>query len=131
MKRVIRLSKRSRTLPVEPWRCLATISSARPWIRSISSRHSLYLASVAASADPATPFPDPGGRFDAFYRSTDVPVLALSGDHDIIFPVENWYALNDIWPTLFVVTFPESGHGPQHQYPVIAADMIASFVQNS
>ena len=116
-------------------RALADQSLARIAARSEVTDHptpsEVFMASVAASADPATPFPDPGGRFDAFYRSTDVPVLALSGDHDIIFPVENWYALNDIWPTLFVVTFPESGHGPQHQYPVMAADMIASFVQNS
>lgn len=91
----------------------------------------VFLTSLAASSDPTSPFPDPDGRYDAFFRATDIPVLALSGDHDIVFPVENWYALNDIWPTLFVATWPQSGHGPQHQYPELSADLIASFVRNT
>ncbi len=88
-------------------------------------------AAMWASSDPETPFPDPDGVYSAFYRATDIPVLAMCGDHDLIFPVENWYAQSDIWPTLFVATYPESGHGPQHQYPAMAADMIATFVRNT
>jgi pimeloyl-ACP methyl ester carboxylesterase len=88
-------------------------------------------AAMWASNDPTTPFPDPDGAYSAFYRTTDIPVLALCGDHDLVFPVENWYALNDMWPTLFVATYPECGHGPQHQYPEMAADMITSFVRNA
>jgi pimeloyl-ACP methyl ester carboxylesterase len=88
-------------------------------------------AAMWASSDPTTPFPDLGGAYSAFYRTTGIPVLALCGDHDLVFPVENWYALNDQWPTLFVATYPECGHGPQHQYPDMAADMIASFVRNT
>lgn len=91
----------------------------------------VMIGSVIESSDPTTPFPDPDGVMQAFYRTTDIPVLALSGDHDIMFPVENWYALNDLWPTLFVATWPESGHGPQHQYPELSADLIASFVRNN
>jgi pimeloyl-ACP methyl ester carboxylesterase len=91
----------------------------------------VMIQSVIESSDPTTPFPDPDGRYQAFYRSTDIPVLALSGDHDIMFPVENWYAMNDLWPTLFVATWPDSGHGPQHQYPELSADLIASFVKNN
>ena len=88
-------------------------------------------AAMWASSDPTTPFPDPDSAYAAFYRATEIPVLALCGDHDLIFPVENWYALNDQWPTLFVATYPDCGHGPQHQYPEIAAEMIASFVRHS
>lgn len=88
-------------------------------------------AAMWASSDPTTPFPDPDGNYSAFFQTTEIPVLALCGDHDLVFPVENWYALNDLWPTLFVVTYPECGHGPQHQYPEMAAEMIASFVQNA
>jgi len=61
-------------------------------------------------------------------KSTRIPVLHLGGDHDIVFPVENWYALNNQLPTLHVVTFPRTGHGPQLQYPVAAARHIAAFV---
>lgn len=109
---------------------LARIASRSEVIDHPTPWH-VFMTSVAASSDPSTPFPDPDGRYSDFYRNTDIPVLALSGDHDIIFPVENWYALNDLWPTLFVVTFPESGHGPQHQYPEMAAEMIRSFVAHS
>lgn len=120
-------SAKSRTLADQS---LARIAS-REAVRDHPTPWHVFMASVAASSDPSTPFPDPEDRYQSFFRNTDIPVLALSGDHDIIFPVENWYALNDIWPTLFVVTFPESGHGPQHQYPLMAAEMIRSFVAHS
>lgn len=64
-------------------------------------------------------------------KSTPMPLLHLGGDHDIIFPVENWYAVNNQLPTLQLVTFPQSGHGPQHQHPQMSADAIASFVANT
>lgn len=88
-------------------------------------------AAMWASSDPTTPFPDPDGEYAAFYRTTDIPVLALCGDHDLVFPAENWHVLNDVWPTLFVATYPQCGHGPQHQYPAMAAELISSFVRNS
>lgn len=91
----------------------------------------VFNNSVMASSDPSTPFPDPAGAYTKFFTTTDIPVLALSGDHDLVFPVENWYALNDIWPTLFVATWPESGHGPHHQYPEMSADLIASFTNHT
>jgi pimeloyl-ACP methyl ester carboxylesterase len=62
-------------------------------------------------------------------KNTEVPVLHLGADHDIAFPVENWYALSDQLPTLHIVTFPGSGHGPQLQYPRTAAKHIAAFVE--
>lgn len=64
-------------------------------------------------------------------KATEVPILHIGGDHDIVFPVENWYALNQQLKTLQLLTFPESGHGPQHQHPQISADAIASFVRNT
>jgi pimeloyl-ACP methyl ester carboxylesterase len=63
-------------------------------------------------------------------KRTEIPILHIGGDHDIIFPVENWYALNRILPTVTLVTFPQSGHGPHHQHPRVSADIIASFVRN-
>lgn len=61
-------------------------------------------------------------------RSTSIPVLHVGGDHDIVFPVENWYALNGQLPTLHLVTLPRTGHGPQLEYPVACARHIAAFV---
>ncbi|MFY1667297.1 alpha/beta fold hydrolase [Pseudomonas sp. Pseu.R1] len=61
-------------------------------------------------------------------KTTTVPVLHLGADHDIVFPVENWYALSGQLPTLHTVTFPAAGHGPQLQFPRTAARHIAAFV---
>lgn len=61
-------------------------------------------------------------------KHTKTPILHLGADHDIIFPVENWYALNAQLPTLNLITYPRAGHGPQHQYPHMAAAHIAAFV---
>lgn len=63
-------------------------------------------------------------------KQTTIPILHIGGDHDIIFPVENWYALNQMLPTVTLMTFPQAGHGPHHQHPQASADIIASFVRN-
>lgn len=63
-------------------------------------------------------------------KNSAVPILHIGGDHDIIFPVENWYALNQQIKSLHLITFPQAGHGPQHQHPELSADVIASFVRN-
>ncbi|GLS92976.1 alpha/beta fold hydrolase [Piscinibacter gummiphilus] len=62
-------------------------------------------------------------------KRTTLPILHIGGDHDIIFPVENWYALNQLLPTVRLLTFPSAGHGPHHQHPQAAADAIVSFVR--
>lgn len=61
-------------------------------------------------------------------KHTALPILHLGGDHDIAFPVENWYALNGQLPTLTLVTLPRSGHAPHHQYPRQAAAHVAAFM---
>lgn len=63
-------------------------------------------------------------------KTTRIPILHVGGDHDIICPVENWYALNEVLPTVSLLTFPRSGHAPQHQHPRLSADAIASFIRN-
>jgi len=64
-------------------------------------------------------------------QSTSVPILIISGDHDIGFPVENWYALSGELPTAQHIVFPSAGHGPQHQYPEAAAAYITAFIQTT
>ena len=67
---------------------------------------------------------------DALTRNS-MPVLVISGDHEIVFPVENWFALNRKWPSLRLFVVPQAGHAPHHQYPQLCADLITSFVLNS
>lgn len=64
-------------------------------------------------------------------KATAIPVLHIGGDHDIIFPVENWYALNQQLPTVQLLTFPQAGHGPHHEHPQACAEHIASFVRHT
>ncbi|SHH41173.1 alpha/beta fold hydrolase [Streptomyces sp. 3214.6] len=64
-------------------------------------------------------------------KTTSIPVLHIGGDHDICFPVENWYALSQQLPTLQLLTYPRAGHGPQHQHPQASAHHIATFVAST
>ena len=75
-------------------------------------------------------FPDDGGYRD-FLASTDIPILVISADHEIVFPVHNWFELVREWKSLRLMVLPEAGHGVQHQYPEVCADLIDSFVRNS
>lgn len=57
------------------------------------------------------------------------PLLVLSGDHDVVCPIENWYALTRKLPNLQIIMLPDSGHGPQHQYPELAVKYINAFLE--
>ncbi|MDM0112317.1 alpha/beta hydrolase [Variovorax sp. J22R133] len=84
----------------------------------------------AIAAGPRSPvFPAPA-VLEAM-KKTKTPILHIGGDHDIVFPVENWYALNRQLPTLQLLTFPHTGHGPQLQYVQESVDCIASFIKAS
>ncbi len=61
-------------------------------------------------------------------KDTAIPVLVISGDHEICFPPENWFALNRQLPTTQVIVYPRAGHGPHHQYPGLTAAYIHAFV---
>jgi pimeloyl-ACP methyl ester carboxylesterase len=113
--------------------------------RAAAERSWARLASGREDASPAVPHEWAGAQLgdgpknpvfpvDAVLhvlKTTEIPVLHLGADHDIAFPVENWYALSNQLPTLHIVTFPSSGHGPQLQYPRTAAKHIAAFVDAS
>ncbi|MBW8244797.1 alpha/beta hydrolase [Muricauda oceani] len=62
---------------------------------------------------------------------TGMPVLVLHGDHDVSFPIENWFLLLRQMRNAQLVIFTKTGHGPQHQYPELSSEYIADFVGNS
>jgi pimeloyl-ACP methyl ester carboxylesterase len=64
-------------------------------------------------------------------KTTTIPVTHIGGDHDIVFPVENWHALTGQLPTLRTLTLPRAGHAPHHQYPEVCAWHIGSLVRYS
>jgi len=79
-----------------------------------------YLDAAATYRDDAP------GRLEKLMTSR-TPILIISGDNDISTAVENWFALKGKIPNAHLVVYPESGHGPQHQYPELAAGQIAQF----
>lgn len=64
-------------------------------------------------------------------KTTKTPILVISGDHDISFAVENWYALVRQLPTTQIIVFPHSGHAPQHQFPELSAKYITDFIKSN
>ena len=60
----------------------------------------------------------------------DIPILVISGDHEIVFPIENWYALTGKLRNARILMLPQAGHGPQHQYPAFAARVIDGFIKH-
>lgn len=62
---------------------------------------------------------------------TTTPMLVISSDHEVAFPVENWFELNRQLPSMQLIVMPQSGHGPHHQYPVLVANYIRSFIESN
>ncbi len=60
----------------------------------------------------------------------DIPMMAISGEHDIVFPIESWYVQTRVNPNLQIIMLPQAGHGPQSQYPVLTAAYIRNFITN-
>jgi len=104
-----------------------------------ASRDRIYARSGVAERIPSTPeqikaylnaaatyHDDVSGRLEKL-TITRTPILIISGDNDISTAVENWFALNRRIPNAHLIVYPQSGHGPQHQYPQLAAGQIALF----
>jgi pimeloyl-ACP methyl ester carboxylesterase len=60
-----------------------------------------------------------------------VPMIVITGDHDISFPLQNWYALARKLQSTQLVVLPMSGHGPHHEFPELVSAYIDSFLANS
>lgn len=63
--------------------------------------------------------------------TTSIPILVISGDHEICFPPENWFELNRKLPTTQVVVIPRTGHAPHHQYPEMVTSYIHTFLDDN
>jgi pimeloyl-ACP methyl ester carboxylesterase len=74
-------------------------------------------------------FTDDNGYRD-FLKTTEIPTLVISGDHEIIFPVENWFDLVPQTKSVHLMVLPQMGHGPHHEAPQLCAEWITSFLRN-
>lgn len=89
----------------------------------------------------------PTGKFNAYWEATGdfakdelnnrsklgelaTPLLSISGDHDCVCPVENWYPLTRNMKNLQIIMLPQAGHGPQHQYVTACVNYISDFVNH-
>jgi pimeloyl-ACP methyl ester carboxylesterase len=63
--------------------------------------------------------------------ATSLPILIISGDHDISFAVENWFPLVRKMPSAQIIILPQTGHAPQHQFPQLIAGYIKTFIDNN
>ncbi|PNG24270.1 alpha/beta fold hydrolase [Methylocella silvestris] len=99
--------------------------------RSPEIAETVFLKLLSEAQDRTTIYPDPDGSEMAKLSSGANPVLVISGDHDIACPIGNWLPLTSKWKSLYLMTIPQAGHGPQHQEPVFCAETIASFVRNT
>ncbi|TVZ15637.1 alpha/beta fold hydrolase [Maribacter sp. MAR_2009_72] len=82
-----------------------------------------YFASKTAIAEDKD-------NFRTAYQTTTIPILVISGDHDISFALENWYPMLGKAPTLRLIVLPESGHAPHFQYPNETSAYIKAFLGN-
>ncbi len=98
--------------------------------RSPAIPEATFMKLLSEARDRSTIYPDPEGAHMRKLAAGVVPLLVISGDHDIACPVENWLELVRDWKSLHLVTLPQAGHGPHHQEPHFCADVIASFVRN-
>ncbi|MFD1604039.1 alpha/beta fold hydrolase [Flavobacterium artemisiae] len=64
-------------------------------------------------------------------KTTKTPILAISGDHDTSFAVENWYPLTRELPTTQFIVLPQTGHAPQHQNVPLVVNYIENFLENT
>lgn len=64
-------------------------------------------------------------------KVTKIPILIISGDHDISFAVENWYPLTRQLPTSQLIVLPQTGHGPQHEHIKLLIGYVENFLKNS
>lgn len=62
-------------------------------------------------------------------QETKIPVLGLLGENDISFAAEDWFKAKGVFPTVQIIYLPQTGHGPQHQYPELSARYIADFLK--
>lgn len=60
-----------------------------------------------------------------------LPVLVVSGSHDVMIPTANSYNLSQQLPNGELIVYPDSGHGSLFQYPERFARDVARFVADS
>lgn len=93
----------------------------------IPSTPEAIQAYLAAAGDFGA---DTAGRRAKLFSSR-IPMLVIAGDNDISTAGQNWFPLVGEMPNAHLIVYPESGHGPHHQYPELTVRHLDAFLDFS
>jgi len=118
-------------------------ASPRSLLAAKASHERIYARPDVTPKIPATPeafqpffmaitaFKDDKENRRSKLTQMETPILVLSGTNDTSTSVLNWYPLIGLIPRGQLIVLPESGHGPQHQYPTLATKYIKDFLMHA
>lgn len=94
--------------------------------RDVDPNDTVAAAQTAALADWGKPAPD--GY--AYLRDIKQPVLLVTGSDDLVFYTINGFNLQQHLPAAQLIIYPDTGHGPQDQYPDQFVGDVTRFLAN-
>jgi len=97
--------------------------------RSPAMSDHAYMTLLASAADQTHKRVDQ--IVEQFLASTNIPILAISGDHDCLSPARHWLECSGVWNSLHVAVLPRAGHAPHHRFPQLVASIVVAFVAHS
>lgn len=113
----------------EASRAAAKASRERIHARKADLSPPVPLSGFADQANAVAGFRADTSGVSQFLFTTKIPVLVIAGDRDLCCRAEDWYAMSGRFSTARLLVMPQSGHGPQHQYPAEVAGQIAVFAR--
>jgi len=101
---------------------------ARP---GVASRIPSTMEEIKAYIEAAEVFFNDDADQRKKLTETRTPILIVCGDNDTSTAGQNWFPLVGKMRNAQLIVYPETGHGPQHQYPELTAKYVATFLRHA